>query len=475
MELHGRQSLTKRMLSFKNFAEKERAVVIFCTDIAARGVDFPSVDWVLQLDCPDTVESYTHRVGRTARFESAGSSALFLLPSETAFVAKLKAHRIDVKSISAKQGKIQTIQSKVQAVISGDQSIKYLAQKALTSYVRSVHLMKDKEVFNVKSLPLENFANSMGLAAVPEGLEQLIEGTDADKNLLKLQKNKSSLQRLKDKIKAKKASATLADTAKPAPEAGEDSESDDARPKSTKKKLSRWERRQAQKERIENAPAKPVEPDDDLLVPVSSHQEHEAPAAPSTQKRKMKLGKDGVATKAEGKHTYFSNQGGSAASEFGQIGEEPMPKSASKESRQAFLNRVSGELAQRDGDDFAVSRARIHDQKNKKRKLGKDERRGEEGGDDDSGEGKGVQLDGRSSASRSPSPCPSSSDDGGFVPESYKQAKASRKKAPAKQSGAAIPAKIQKTDAAEGGEKIEASDDLDTLEKQVLNKLSGLF
>ena len=42
--------------------------VLFATDIAARGLDFPTVDWVVQADCPEDVPSYIHRVGRTARY-----------------------------------------------------------------------------------------------------------------------------------------------------------------------------------------------------------------------------------------------------------------------------------------------------------------------------------------------------------------------------------------------------------------------
>ena len=34
---------------------------MFCTDVAARGLDFPSIDWVVQFDCPDNAESYIHR------------------------------------------------------------------------------------------------------------------------------------------------------------------------------------------------------------------------------------------------------------------------------------------------------------------------------------------------------------------------------------------------------------------------------
>ena len=43
-------------------------MVLFATDIAARGLDFPTIDWVVQLDCPEDVAAYIHRVGRTARY-----------------------------------------------------------------------------------------------------------------------------------------------------------------------------------------------------------------------------------------------------------------------------------------------------------------------------------------------------------------------------------------------------------------------
>jgi ATP-dependent RNA helicase DDX10/DBP4 len=35
--------------------------VLFATDIAARGLDFPNVDWVVQADCPEDVAAYIHR------------------------------------------------------------------------------------------------------------------------------------------------------------------------------------------------------------------------------------------------------------------------------------------------------------------------------------------------------------------------------------------------------------------------------
>ena len=59
--------------------------MLFATDIAARGLDFAKLDWVLQTDCPEDVPAYIHRVGRTARYVSG----LQLLRPHTAMLSLL--------------------------------------------------------------------------------------------------------------------------------------------------------------------------------------------------------------------------------------------------------------------------------------------------------------------------------------------------------------------------------------------------
>ncbi len=56
--------------------------MLFATDIASRGVDFPAVDWVVQYDVAEDVDTYIHRVGRTARYKAKGNALLFLTPAE---------------------------------------------------------------------------------------------------------------------------------------------------------------------------------------------------------------------------------------------------------------------------------------------------------------------------------------------------------------------------------------------------------
>ena len=66
--------------------------MLFATDIASRGIDFPSVDWVIQFDCPEDINTYIHRVGRTARYKSKGNAILFLLESEKKFIDKIQSN-----------------------------------------------------------------------------------------------------------------------------------------------------------------------------------------------------------------------------------------------------------------------------------------------------------------------------------------------------------------------------------------------
>jgi ATP-dependent RNA helicase DDX10/DBP4 len=94
LELHGKQSQAKRLDAYEEFNNRSEAVVLLCTDVAARGIDFPRVDWVLQVDCPDCVETYIHRVGRTARYMSSGHGLLLLNPSEVAFASRLAASKV---------------------------------------------------------------------------------------------------------------------------------------------------------------------------------------------------------------------------------------------------------------------------------------------------------------------------------------------------------------------------------------------
>lgn len=168
LALHGRQNQNKRTAVYYDFTNKPHAV-LFATDVAARGLDFPKVDWVVQLDAPEDADSYVHRAGRAARNEASGDAMLVLLPSEESrFKQVLAGAKIPIKkvAINPARQRFSTI-GHVKALVASRPELRLLAQKALKSYVRSVALASDHEAFQVQKLPIEKFATSLGLAAPP--------------------------------------------------------------------------------------------------------------------------------------------------------------------------------------------------------------------------------------------------------------------------------------------------------------------
>ncbi|XP_006610839.1 probable ATP-dependent RNA helicase DDX10 [Apis dorsata] len=166
LALYGTLHQLKRMEIYETFCRKQFAV-LFATDIAARGLDFPAVNWVIQMDCPEDVNAYVHRAGRTARFQQNGECLLVLLPSEEKMVQKLKERKIPISMIQINPNKLQSPQRKMEALLARDVSLKESAQRAFVAYVRSIFLMKDKEIFNVHTLNTDLFSRSLGLAIPP--------------------------------------------------------------------------------------------------------------------------------------------------------------------------------------------------------------------------------------------------------------------------------------------------------------------
>lgn len=192
MKLHGRQKQTARTETVYKFS-KAQHVCLFATDVVARGLDFPAIDWVVQVDCPEDSDTYIHRVGRAARFGKTGKSLLMLTPSEEeGMLRRLKAKKITPNKLNIKQSKKKSIQPQMQALCFKDPEIKYLGQKAFISYIKSVYIQKDKDVFKPEDLATEEFAKSLGLPGAPnikiKGGTKNKELKNASRQLLALSK-----------------------------------------------------------------------------------------------------------------------------------------------------------------------------------------------------------------------------------------------------------------------------------------------
>jgi ATP-dependent RNA helicase DDX10/DBP4 len=182
LHMHGRMKQSQRMRVFEEFCNQSRAVM-FCTDVAARGLDFPDVDWVVQHDCPESVEDYIHRVGRTARFTRKGHALCFLQEHERALVAKLRAAKVDVKEVRRDARRMDyNVGSIISGFLAEDTELKFLAQKAFVSYIRHVHMAQDKDIFSVREVDGPALAASMGLPGLPT-IKSLKGSRSAVKNL----------------------------------------------------------------------------------------------------------------------------------------------------------------------------------------------------------------------------------------------------------------------------------------------------
>ena len=79
--------------------------VLVATDVAARGLDIPSVELVLHYDVPNDAEAFLHRSGRTGRAGKTGSAIILFRDSETRFVGQiLRQTKVGVRGVGGGSG-----------------------------------------------------------------------------------------------------------------------------------------------------------------------------------------------------------------------------------------------------------------------------------------------------------------------------------------------------------------------------------
>jgi len=87
-ELHGDLSQAVREKTLKSFADGKTRVLI-ATDVASRGIDLDDIGLVINFDPPDDHDTYTHRVGRTARAGRTGRAITMVLPDQVDEVGRM--------------------------------------------------------------------------------------------------------------------------------------------------------------------------------------------------------------------------------------------------------------------------------------------------------------------------------------------------------------------------------------------------
>ncbi|OAX81453.1 ATP-dependent RNA helicase HAS1 [Emergomyces africanus] len=159
LDLHGKQKQQKRTNTFFEFCNATQGTLI-CTDVAARGLDIPAVDWIVQFDPPDDPRDYIHRVGRTARGANGkGRSLMFLQPSEEA--------RVPVVEFDFPAKKIVNVQSQLEKLIGQNYYLNKSAKEGYKSYLQAYASHSLRSVFDVHKLDLVKVAKGFGFPTPP--------------------------------------------------------------------------------------------------------------------------------------------------------------------------------------------------------------------------------------------------------------------------------------------------------------------
>jgi ATP-dependent RNA helicase DDX31/DBP7 len=186
--LHGDMSQADRMKCFFSF-NHSRGGILVTTDVAARGLDFPDVGWIVQYDAPGDTSDYVHRVGRTARIDHDGDALLFLHSHELQYTQMLSDRGVILNSLSLQaitsvftpvrsKGsddvdiRVRLLQFQVEDMVSSDEVAKKSALSAFASVVRAyaTHSKDCRHIFSVHKLHQGHLAASFGLTETPNVL-----------------------------------------------------------------------------------------------------------------------------------------------------------------------------------------------------------------------------------------------------------------------------------------------------------------
>jgi len=103
--IHGDKEQQQRNEAMAKFRSGEVKILI-ATDVSARGIDIPDVDYVVNYDLPDKPENYVHRVGRTGRGKQKGLAVSFCSAEEMGVLKEIEAYLdkpITVKEVTRKE------------------------------------------------------------------------------------------------------------------------------------------------------------------------------------------------------------------------------------------------------------------------------------------------------------------------------------------------------------------------------------
>ncbi|KAI0526943.1 hypothetical protein KFK09_002537 [Dendrobium nobile] len=163
--LHGKMKQTAREKALSSFSTLSSGVLL-CTDVAARGLDIPGVDWIVQYDPPQDPNVFVHRVGRTARIGRQGNAIVFIMPKEDAYVELLSLRRVPTQERKCFSPALDVIPL-IRAAAMKDRAIMEKGLKAFVSFIRAYKEHHCSYIFRWKELEIGKLAMGYGLLQIP--------------------------------------------------------------------------------------------------------------------------------------------------------------------------------------------------------------------------------------------------------------------------------------------------------------------
>ncbi len=209
VSLHGKLEPQVREKNFERFVNATSPTVLLTTDIAARGLDIPQVDLVVQHDPPTDTKVFIHRCGRAGRAGRRGLAVVMLQPGrEEGYVQLLEVRQTPIAplakpSVSVTKAEAAAVSAKIRAQAQADREIFQLAQRAFVSWARSYIEHQATSIFRVADLDWVDLAKGYGLVELPKMPE--VKGIDRS---LGLGIDTESIP-FKDKVREKKRLAEL--------------------------------------------------------------------------------------------------------------------------------------------------------------------------------------------------------------------------------------------------------------------------
>ncbi|ETO14413.1 hypothetical protein RFI_22954, partial [Reticulomyxa filosa] len=169
LALHSEMKQFKRMAMYQKFKIAKHRTVLFATEIAARGLDFPNVDWVINFDVPSHIHSYIHRVGRAARLTQKGNCITFLIPQEMPFIQELQKFNISVRKLGIHTQQLKSITPQIRTLLATDDKMLQLAKKSFFSFLKSYYRLASSNPLYIRPdlLDKDLLAQMFGLMHTP--------------------------------------------------------------------------------------------------------------------------------------------------------------------------------------------------------------------------------------------------------------------------------------------------------------------